>query len=120
MSEMFEATKKGFYRGTREVFRTQGGETRWAQLSPAYRRWKREHYPGKKILRLTDRMWHAATGQSREATVDIQPKSASFGVSVPYAGRQNRTRPFLQPKVLAKALQKAAVDFVRDLAKRFG
>ena len=35
-----------------DVFASQG-RGGWAQLSPAYARWKEKHYPGKGILELT-------------------------------------------------------------------
>jgi len=42
------------------IFATEG-YGQWPQLSPKYAQWKRKHYPGKKMLRLTDAYFKAST-----------------------------------------------------------
>lgn len=52
---------KRFRRHEKSVFATEGafGGPKWEELSPAYKRWKERHFPGRKILRLTGDMWRA-------------------------------------------------------------
>lgn len=47
---------------TRRVFDAQGLPHRWRQLSERYRAWKARHFPGKTILRRTDRLYRSLTG----------------------------------------------------------
>lgn len=57
-----------FYRVEREWFDSQGGG-RWRPLSPRYAQRKAKFFPGKKILRRTDKMYREFTGQTRHFKV---------------------------------------------------
>jgi hypothetical protein len=47
----------------KEQFKAQGrgAHGKWKALSSAYAEWKQRHFPGKSILRRTDRLYNAAT-----------------------------------------------------------
>jgi phage gpG-like protein len=64
-------------------FAQQGFPKRWAQLSPEYAKWKRRHYPGRKILELTGKM----KGGFR---VDAGPKSMRIVNRVTAGQRRNK------------------------------
>lgn len=88
---------------TQEQFTGQGvGDSgQWAALSPRYAAWKRRHYPGKTILRRTDRLIESLTGNKLDSIVNLRPDHLEFGTRVPYAifhqrgsGKQKRRKIF--------------------------
>lgn len=81
----------------------------WAPLSPAYRAWKRQHYPGRKILERTLRlrrslMWHGGRfspggGRGNLGPGGIYrptPFDVTLGTSVPYAHYHQQGAPARQ------------------------
>jgi len=71
-------------------FRRQGHHgSKWADLSPRYKRWKEMHYPGRPILTRTGRMRDSMTGRNQAASQDtvkrVEKLAAEFGTQVPYA-----------------------------------
>jgi hypothetical protein len=81
-----------FQRLSREQFETQGGfgrEGRWQQLSEPYRTWKEKRFPGKTILRRTDRMFRSYTTRRENIAFAARFGASSFvykyGTTVPYA-----------------------------------
>lgn len=76
----------------RQQFATQGSLTGgWDPLTPEYAAWKAEHYPGKPIMRRTDRLWASLTEgpQVREE----HARSLRLGTTVPYAEASSKKRP---------------------------
>lgn len=71
----FEAEGRGPNRG------------KWAPLSPAYAAWKRRHYPGRGILRRTNRLYRALTrSRGAQSLRYYTAKELRFGTAlVPYA-----------------------------------
>lgn len=69
---------------TVENFATEGHGT-WPPLSPRYAAWKAEHYPGKPIMRRTDRLYDSLVGKGAGAVRDIQETRMRYGTTVPYA-----------------------------------
>lgn len=96
-----------FYRDVHRNFETQGGfiEGGWKPLSPAYARWKAQHYPGKTILRRTDALFRSLqlTGSTPGPDGIFEPDARSLvlGTAVAYARYLQRgtdrmvARPFL-------------------------
>ncbi len=119
-TDLFEDVHRDFKRETRKVYQTLGGDQPWAPLSPAYQKWKRRFFPGKRIGRRTDRLWRAATGQSGEHVALIRRQSAEFGVSdaIPYAAAVQERRPYLQRKIVDKAVQRHAIRWVREIMRK--
>jgi len=72
----------------KERFETEN-RGRWAALSPRYKAWKERYYPGKPILQLTQKLYHAATEKGRQGNVcEETPTSLAWGVDtdiIPYA-----------------------------------
>lgn len=68
-------------------FETEGDRTaRWQALSPIYAARKRAQFPGKKILRLTDRLFHSFTNPAHSDHVfKSTPRTMTFGTKVHYA-----------------------------------
>ncbi|HYE86258.1 MAG TPA: phage virion morphogenesis protein [Vicinamibacterales bacterium] len=57
-----------FYRSIQRNFELEGQAVGgWAPLSPAYKAWKDQHYPGKTILRRTDALFRSLTFDGRGA-----------------------------------------------------
>ena len=80
----------------------------WAALSPKYARWKALHYPGKPIMRLTDRLMDSLT--KRPMGVErVSSKSAEFGTDVPYAHwHQDGTSKMPKREIMAETSVLAA------------
>ena len=52
----------------------------WAPLSPKYKAWKEEHYPGRPILHLTGELIASATMEGKGHIDNRQPTFLEFGV----------------------------------------
>lgn len=61
----------------------------WQPLESRYAAWKAAHYPGKTILRRTDRLFNSISwtgdGPGPEGIFRADPSSLELGTSVPYA-----------------------------------
>lgn len=96
-----------FFGRIQEQFASEGTAVGgWAPLSPRYAAWKAKRYPGKTILRRTDRLmksltWTGAALATPEGIAIMTPDSATFGSSVFY-GRfhQRGTRTMRQRRIL--------------------
>lgn len=73
----------------KEQFATEGSRAlKWEALSPRYAAWKERNYPGKTILRLTDRLYNSLTRVgSPDMIYEPEDKGMLFGTRVPYAGK---------------------------------
>lgn len=88
----------------------------WAALSPEYAAWKATHFPGKTILRRTDKLFDSVT--KRPFAIErIGTHQAEFGTDVDYA-KYHKTgtdkmpsRPFLE---LTAALQRKVNNRILD------
>jgi phage gpG-like protein len=99
----------------RRVFAAEGLPGPWAPLSPAYAAWKAKRYPGKSILRRTDRLYESLTQRSPDTVWEITPRTIRFGTRVPYwKYHQTGTRrmPARPPLVLLDATWQ---DLVRQV-----
>lgn len=67
-----------------ETFATQDSGA-WPALSPKYAEWKNANYPGKPLMRLTDRLYQSLTTKGSGSVRQIQQTSMRFGTTVPYA-----------------------------------
>lgn len=125
-----------FFGLVQEQFASEGAAVGgWAQLSPRYAAWKAKRYPGKTILRRTDRLmtsltWTGASLATSEGIAIMTPDSATFGTSVFY-GRfhQRGTRKMRQRRILylptspdprvtlGKMLQRWAQDWFGGLVR---
>lgn len=56
----------------------------WPPLSPKYKEWKDANYPGKPMMRLTDRLYNSLTGKGSGAVRIIGPATLTYGTTVPY------------------------------------
>lgn len=96
-----------FFGLMQEQFATEGaGVGGWVPLSPRYAAWKAKRFPGKTILRRTDRLmksltWTGASLATPEGIAVMTPTAAVFGTSVPY-GRfhQRGTKKMRQRRIL--------------------
>lgn len=83
LSVPFKEIAAQFYIGERAQFEAEGEHATgaWAPLSPAYAAWKARNFPNKGILRRTDQLFHAATGDtSAGAVLDIKPMQMRMGI----------------------------------------
>ena len=85
----FDDVRKNWIKNNRAQFRSEGahgGGNKWQKLSPKYRQWKARHYPGKTILRRTDRLWHSLTVPTHPDFIyRTALQSLLIGTKVPYA-----------------------------------
>jgi phage gpG-like protein len=112
-----------FYTIEQEQFDTEGaaGGQRWAQLSPAYKRWKDVHYPGEPILQREHDLIESLTDpEAPDAVLIPGQEELIIGTKVPYAVvHQRRGRPPIsfsesQKRRIQKAIQQGLVRFVRE------
>lgn len=64
------AIPKSFYEINKELFATEGksgDHGKWRPLSDDYKAWKEKHYPGKTIMRRTDRLYKSLTGHTSDS-----------------------------------------------------
>lgn len=81
----FERIRDDFRRMMERTFSSEGGSNasgKWKPLSPGYAAWKARHYPGKTILRLSDKMRDALTGEGEGAIEEITEGSLTLGADV--------------------------------------
>jgi phage gpG-like protein len=73
----------------KDQFSSEGARAqKWEPLSARYAAWKARNYPGKTILRLTDRLYRSLTNiSSSDMVFETQEKSMLFGTRVPYAAK---------------------------------
>jgi hypothetical protein len=91
----FQQFQRVWLAQTDRVFAAEG-IPRWPRLSPAYADWKRRHYPGKTILRRTDRMYRSLTRAGNPDMIwQVTPRTIRYGTKVPYHRFTERTRPSL-------------------------
>ena len=89
LRDPFETVASYFWTVNQENFDSQGKPEKFKPLSPNYKRWKDKHYPGKKILQLSGRLYDSLTAQNQADSQDtikiITRKYAELGTQVPYA-----------------------------------
>jgi phage gpG-like protein len=79
-SQVFEKLGADVREILKQQFDAQGRPQPWVPLSPVYAAWKAQHYPGKTILRRTDRLYEALTRKGFTDNVSvIEPTQAFFG-----------------------------------------
>ena len=90
------------YRAQFDTQGSRGGET-WEPLSPAYAAWKESHFPGKTILRRTDRLFDSLVGKTADSIQAMDQGQLRIGTKLVY-GRAHQdgtstlpARPLLAP-----------------------
>lgn len=92
LAPFFADVTRDFLDMERRQFASEGGLTGgWPALSPRYAAWKAIHYPGKGILRRTDRLYDSLTTgpEVHRQTRD----ELELGTAVDYARFHKRRRP---------------------------
>lgn len=84
LSQPFQAFIPYWMEQERQVFAAQGLPQTWPALSPAYAAWKAKRYPGKTILRRSDRLYQSLTTFGADTIAEGRPRSLRFGTRVPY------------------------------------
>ena len=90
----FEMFRPIWQQQIRRVFDAEGLPARWPALSPAYESWKQRRFPGKTIMRRTDRLYDSLVGDTRDTIWETTPRTIRFGTRVEYEGfhREGRGR----------------------------
>lgn len=90
------------YRGQFDTEGARGG-AKWVPLSPAYAAWKDANFPGKSILRRTDRLFDSLTSQTSDSIVIADAQNLRIGTKLIH-GRAHQdgtgtlpARPMLAP-----------------------
>lgn len=89
----------------RQQFDTEGarGGAKWVPLSPAYAAWKEANFPGKSILRRTDRLFDSLTSKTSDTIEIATDQQLRIGTKLIYgSAHQGGTgtlpaRPMLAP-----------------------
>lgn len=92
----FEKIGKDFRKTEERVFKGQGSygsRPRWKALSPKYKEWKQQNFPGKPILQRTGSLMASLTKRSGQHVEIIRPKSITIGSSNPTMKYHQKTRP---------------------------
>ena len=108
---------------TREQFTSQGtrGGSRWVPLSRKYARWKAVHHPGKPIMELSGRLLRSLSARTDDTTYNVTKKTWSKFTTLPYAARQDRTRPLIElTDEDQAAFTKIFDEFAREQLKAAG
>jgi hypothetical protein len=77
----------------RKVFAAEGLPAPWPELSPAYAAWKSKKYPGKPMMRATDRLYESLVADTRDTIWEATPRTIRFGTRVQYFGPNQRGVP---------------------------
>lgn len=88
LTEFYRGQLRSFEEQQVERFAAQGPG--WEGLSPRYAEWKASRYPGKGILRASDKFYDSLTKEGGDAIRKATAKGMQFGSKVPYANRHNR------------------------------
>lgn len=112
VTDLNATLKSRFFRISKETFKSEGAITmdgKWRRLSADYEAWKSIHFPGKTILRRTDRLFRSLTTNAENISVggkNSEGYQFRFGTQVEY-GQYHQdekfnpppTRKFLNPTV---------------------
>lgn len=93
-SEQFEKLEPESTIAIQRVFEQEGPG--WLALRPATAAYKAKRFPGKTILRRTDRGYLSFVSGNEGNVVRIAPLSAEFGSNVPYLSFHQETRPIIR------------------------
>ena len=82
-STIFEKLADDFRETQKEVFKNEGafeGLSKWASLSPKYKKWKTKHFPGRPILELTGAMKRSLINRADSNHIErITPNTFEIG-----------------------------------------
>lgn len=67
----------------------------WLELKPSTLKEKEKHFPGKTILRRTDRLYHSFEEGAADNVTRLEELTAEFGSAVPYGIYHQETRPII-------------------------
>jgi len=91
MRPVFEKIATYFWAREKQIFAREGDPEGFKPLSAAYKAWKQKHFPGRKIMQLTERLRNSLIGEKQAVAQDtikiVKKKSAEFGTQVPYTHR---------------------------------
>ena len=121
MRPMWAQLHKRFVGETHRIFLTRGGNKPWPALDRKYAKWKARKFPGKPMMRRTERLFLAAIGRSDDSIKEMTPTSATFGVDtakVPYARAAQSRRSYIRIESVTKHLAKVASEWVRQILRR--
>lgn len=90
LKPVFEAFRSRWQELIRRNFVREGLPVPWPALSPAYAEWKSRYFPGKTILRRTDRLFNSLVTSNGDAIWEATPRTIRFGTRVPWFGFHQR------------------------------
>lgn len=92
-----------FYEFNKEVFNSEGmkgDHGLWPALSPKYEAWKKKRYPGKTIMRRTDKLYHSLTGYNKYSIRYISNNPSGLVIKL---GTQLKYAEYHQEGIITKA-----------------
>lgn len=115
---------RAFYEIETEQFQSEGAKGAsgpWTPLSPAYKLFKEQEFPGKTILRREDALYESMTGpDALDSILRPERDELVIGSALPYALAQHKRRPIVSlsednKKKIVKSIQQRLVEFTRSV-----
>ena len=117
MRPIFQDISLDFYRREKQIFARQGDPVGFKALSPAYKKWKSLHFPGRKIMQLTRRLMISLTDPDRAKAGDVVKKigrkAAEFGSIVPYVHRHQMGTRGMPKRMIVQLTEKDKIRWGR-------
>jgi len=117
---VWDSVYRWFLERNREQFAKEGstGESgAWQPLSRRYAEWKQKHFPFKKILRRTDRLYRSLIAKGDENVFNPQPQFVELGTVVPYAVFHQRGTKKMPARPLISWTEKDRVKLMKVIQK---
>ena len=92
LTPVFRDFKDVWFDNEKLIFDAEGIPS-WPRLSPNYAIRKELDFPGKSILRRTDRLWSSLTSDTSDTVYEYGPRKLVMGTHVAYSRHQNERRP---------------------------
>jgi hypothetical protein len=119
LSDAFKLVHEDFRKVVMQIFAHEGTPEPFKPLSPEYAAWKAVHYPGQPIMRRTDALYRAMTGDTADTVNKISANEAEFGTTLKYATYQYyKGRKIVQLTEAVKTqwgriIHRWALDFIK-------
>lgn len=117
LSPLFVVLRPLFQQQTAEVFAAGGRPATWAPLSPGYAAWKASRFPGKTIMRRTDRLYQSLVGVTGDSVWAATPRTVRYGTKVPYYRWHVTGTRRMPPRPVVVTLRQTGSEITRRVSR---